>query len=93
MFLKVTYSGHETFYNKVKSFTDMDVKSCHINSANYWFIKALHHIINWLLGTVVPKPGDHWQLQVTENLTENRATALRLQHFNYFSNPSYSRKN
>lgn len=31
--------------------------------------------------------------QVTESLSENRATALRLQRFNFFSNPSYSRKN
>lgn len=65
LFLKVTYSKHETFYNNVNSFTDMDEKSCYINSANYWFFKALHRITNWLLGTVVPKPGDHWQLQVT----------------------------
>lgn len=41
--------------------SNMDAKSCYINWVNYWLLKAPHHITNWLLGTVVPKPRDHWQ--------------------------------
>lgn len=61
------------------------------NWVNYWFFKALHHITNWLLAQLCQNQ-ESLAVNSLQSLSENRAMALRLQHFN-FSNPSYSRKN